>query len=254
MVLKVLPDKAKLAKAAAAHAAQALRSAIQKRGKVRLVAATGASQVQFLEELTATAGIDWAKVELFALDEYIGLAMNHPASFCRYLHEHLIEKTGIVAHHLLNGEEEPAQVIREACHAVSLAPIEVAFVGIGENGHLAFNDPPADFESEEPYLMVNLDDACRNQQVREGWFATVSAVPEHAISMSIRQILSAHEIVAVVPEARKAPAVKACLEGEVSPMAPASILRTHANTTLYLDKDSAASLSAGTVSNFAASA
>src|SRR5437773_333056 len=124
------------------------------------------------------------------------------------------------------------------------APIDIAFLGIGENGHLAFNDPPADFQTEEPYLIVNLDEACRQQQVGEAWFSDISQVPKQALSMSVRQILKAKEILAVVPDSRKAQAVKACFEGEISPMAPASILRTHLNATVYLDRNSAALLSA----------
>src|SRR5260370_6457613 len=184
MILKVCEDKISLGKAEAAQAADAIHGAIQARGRARVVAASGASQIQFLEELTATTGIDWERVELFHLDEYIGLPMTHPASFRRFLHERLIDKTGITEFHLLNGEADAEQVIREASRAIAAAPIDVAFAGIGENGHLAFNDPPADFETAEPYLIVNLDEACRRQQIGEGWFAELSAVPEPALSMA----------------------------------------------------------------------
>ena len=254
MVIKVLNDRDALAKAAAAHAGDSLRSALKTRPSARLIAATGASQLAFLRELTSAEDIDWSRIELFHLDEYIGLPQEHPASFCRYLRQNLIEPTGISKFHLMNGANDPAETIRNVCHAISAAPIDLAFVGIGENGHLAFNDPPADFESEEPYLIVSLDEACRRQQVGEGWFGTISQVPERAISMSIRQILAAHEIICVVPDARKAPAVHACFDGKISPNAPASILRSHSNTTVYLDKDSAAQLSAATLSQLAASA
>jgi glucosamine-6-phosphate deaminase len=145
-------------------------------------------------------------------------------------------------YHLMSGEDNPAEVIRIVGEELRSAPIDIAFVGIGENGHLAFNDPPADFNTEVPYLVVTLDDACRRQQMGEGWFATFKDVPEHAISMSIKQILKSNEIIGIVPDTRKAKAVQACLEGEISPMAPASILRTHANTTIYLDEHSAALL------------
>jgi glucosamine-6-phosphate deaminase len=155
---------------------------------------------------------------------------------------------------LLNGEADAEQVIREASRAIAAAPIDIAFAGIGENGHLAFNDPPADFETAEPYLIVNLDEACRKQQVGEGWFADLAAVPKRAISMSVRQVLRAKEIVAVVPDARKAQAVKTCFDGPMSPMAPASILRTHSNATIYLDKQSSALLNPATLSKLAASA
>ena len=170
--------------------------------------------------------------------------MHHPASFRNYLLARLINKVGITHHHLLDGEQDPAAVIRTVGNALQSAPIDVALVGIGENGHLAFNDPPADFDTEEPYLVVTLDDACRRQQLGEGWFENLSDVPRQAISMGIRQILGAHEIIAVVPDARKAKAVAACCEGKIGPLAPASILRTHPNTTIYLDKCSAALLSA----------
>ncbi len=251
MKLRVVGEKEELGKAAALHAATAIRRAINDRGLARIIAATGASQFDFLDALTATTGIDWQKVELFHLDEYIGLPMNHVASFCQYLKERLITKTGIIRHHLLNGTDEPTELIRRVGGELKAAQIDVAFVGIGENGHLAFNDPPADFETQDAYILVNLDEACRRQQVGEGWFANLSQVPKRAISMSVRQILSVKEIIAVVPDARKAEAVKACIEGPISPMSPASILRTHPDTTIYLDGQSAAMLSPATLSALA---
>jgi len=254
MVVRVFEERNSLGQTAAAQAAMVIRDAIAKRGRARVVAASAASQFEFLETLTATPGIDWKCVELFHLDEYIGLPMSHPASFCKFLQERLIGKTGITQHHLLNGEEDPAEVIRRTNQAISAAPIDIAFVGIGENGHLAFNDPPADFETEEPYIVVSLDEACRQQQVGEGWFEELAAVPKRAISMSVRQVLKAKEIVAVVPGPKKAQAIKACFDGQISPMAPASILRTHANATIYLDRESAALLSPDTLSALAATA
>src|ERR1700704_5807644 len=242
MVIRCFNDKRELAKVAAEGAASALREAIKLQGKARIIAATGAAQFEFLEALTSLPGIDWKQVEMFHLDEYIGISASHPASFCRFLQERLIQKTGIKNHHLLSGEKDPGEVIRETSRALSEAPIDVAFVGIGENGHLAFNDPPADFETEEPYLVVTLDEACRRQQMGEGWFPTLADVPQRAISMSVRQILKAKKIICIVPDARKAAAVKACFEGEISPLAPASILRTHPDTTVFLDQHSAASL------------
>src|SRR6516162_9618623 len=146
MLLRVFDDKVSLGKAAALQAAAAIRSAIAERGQARVVAASAASQFEFLEALPASPGINWKQVELFHLDEYIGLPMTHPASFCKFLQERLIAKTGITEHHLLNGEEDPADVIYRTSQLISMAPIDIAFVGIGENGHLAFNDPPADFE------------------------------------------------------------------------------------------------------------
>lgn len=254
MIIKVFSEKLTSGKAAAAQAAETIQRAIRNSGKARMVAASAASQFEFLDALTNTQGVDWNRVELFHLDEYIGLPMTHPASFCRFLQEHLIGKTGMTNTHLLNGEENPAEVIARASKAISEAPIDVAFVGIGENGHLAFNDPPADFETEEAYIIVNLDEACRRQQVGEGWFKDLDAVPRQAISMSVRQVLKAKEIIAVVPDARKAEAIKACFGGKITPMAPSSILRTHPNATIYLGKDSAALLAPQTLAQFAASA
>ena len=239
MIRKVFDDKAALGRSAAADAAASLRGAIQANGTARIIAATGASQFEFLAALSSDTGIDWKKVEMFHLDEYVGLAIDHPASFRRYLLERLIRKTGIERAHLLDGERDPRQVCREVSAEIVKAPIDVAFVGIGENGHLAFNDPPADFQTEEPYIVVRLDEACRRQQVGEGWFESFDHVPTHALSMSIRQILKARKILCIVPDARKAVAVKACLEGKVDPMAPASILQTHSDTTIYLDRESA---------------
>jgi glucosamine-6-phosphate deaminase len=254
MRIRVLDDRNSLGKLAAAQAAAAIQRAIAQHGKARIIGASAASQFEFLLALTAAPGIDWKKVELFHLDEYIGIPMTHPASFCKFLQDRLIAKTGITSYHLLDGQQNPADVIARTSEAIRSAPIDVAFVGIGENGHLAFNDPPADFHTEEPFLVVNLDEACRQQQVGEGWFQNLDLVPKQAISMSVRQVLKATEILAIVPGPKKAPAIKLCFDGGVSPMAPSSILRTHANTTIYLDKDSASLLSPATLSSLAVSA
>ncbi len=254
MIARVFDDKMSLGKAAADQAAGAMRRAILDRGCARIIAATGASQLEFLDALTSSKNIDWRRVEMFHLDEYVGLPITHPASFRKYLLERLIHKVGIVNYHLLDGNGDPGEVARCVGKALQSAPVDVAFVGIGENGHLAFNDPPADFATEEPYLIVELDEACRQQQVGEGWFANISEVPLRAISMSVRQILKAEEIICVVPDARKAPAVKLCFEGEISPMAPASILRTHPAATIYLDKDSAGLLAPEMLSGLVAPA
>ena len=242
MQVNVLPSKPVTGSAAAKHAAKSLLAVLAKSETARIIAATGASQFDFLQFLTATPGIDWPRVEMFHLDEYIGLPLDHPASFRKYLMERFVRKTGIRRYHLLDGEQDPAEVVRAVGKELASAPIDIAFVGIGENGHLAFNDPPADFETEDPYLIVELDEACRTQQVNEGWFPSLPDVPTRAISMSVKQILKGREIIAVVPGAQKARAVKACLEGEISPLAPASILRTHPNTTIYLDTESASLL------------
>jgi glucosamine-6-phosphate deaminase len=239
VILRVFDDKAALGRAAAAEAAASLRRAIDTRGRARIIAATGASQFEFLAALTDDRSVGWKQVEMFHLDEYVGLAIDHPASFRRYLLERLIRKTGIGRAHLLDGEQDPAAVCRTVGVEIAKADIDVAFVGIGENGHLAFNDPPADFQTEEPYIVVELDEACRRQQVGEGWFESLEKVPARAISMSIRQILKSKQILCIVPDARKAPAVRACLEGPVDPKAPASILQTHPDATIYLDRESA---------------
>ncbi len=254
MIVRVFEDKFSLSKAAAEQASAAVRGAIRDRGCARIVVATGTSQMDFLDALTNTENIDWQRVEMFHLDEYVGLPITHPASFRKYLLERLIHKAEIAKYHLLDGDSDPVEVVRRVGNALRSAPVDVAFVGIGENGHLAFNDPPADFQTEEPYLIVELDEACLRQQVGEGWFASISEVPRRAISMSVRQILKAKEIICVVPDARKAPAVKLCFEGEVNPMAPASILRTHPAATIYLDRDSASLLSPGALMGLAAPA
>jgi glucosamine-6-phosphate deaminase len=252
VLVRVFEDKLTLSKSAAEQASTTIRRAILNRGRARIIVATGTSQLDFLDALTSAENIDWQRVEMFHLDEYVGLPITHPASFRKYLLERLISKTGIAQHHLLDGDRVPGEVIRRVSEALRSAPVDVAFAGIGENGHLAFNDPPADFQTEDPYLVVNLDEPCRRQQVGEGWFANLSEVPRQAISMSVRQILKAKEIIAVVPDARKAQAVKLCLEGEISLMAPASILRTHPAATLYLDSESAGLLNPATLAALAA--
>jgi glucosamine-6-phosphate deaminase len=246
MLLKVFDDKVTLGRAAAEQAANAIRRAISEHGKARIIAATAASQLEFLDALTKAPGIDWTQVEAFHLDEYIGLPITHPGSFRKMLMAELVNKTGILQYHLLDGDApDPSAVVRQVGKQLASAPIDIAFLGIGENGHIAFNDPPADFNTEEPYLIVNLDEACRQQQVGEAWFADISQVPKRAISMSARQILKAKEILAVVPDRRKAQAVKLCFEGDITPMSPASILRRHLNATVYLDKHSASLLGPG---------
>ena len=246
MQVNVSPSKTEAGATAAKHAAKSLQRLLAQSEAVRIIAATGASQLDFLQFLAAPPGIDWNRVEMFPLDEYIGLPATHPASFRKYLTERFIRKTGIRRYHLLDGGQNPADVVRTIGQELKSAPIDLAFVGIGENGHLAFNDPPADFETDEPFLIVELDEACRTQQVNEGWFKTMSEVPGRAISMSVKQILKSKEIIANVPGSQKARAVKACLEGDIDPMAPASILRSHANTTIYLDTESASLLTEAT--------
>jgi glucosamine-6-phosphate deaminase len=243
MEIRVFDGKQELGQAAAARAAAAIGEAVARSGAARVVAATGASQFEFLEALASTPGIAWDRVEMFHLDEYVGVSDTHPASFRRYLRERIVACVHPRTFHFLAGDApDPAAECRRVGALLSAAPVDVAFVGIGENGHLAFNDPPADFATEQPYLVVELDEACRRQQLGEGWFATLEDVPRRALSMSIRQILKSREILCVVPDARKAKAVAECLDGPVDPMHPSSILQTHARTTVYLDRDSAALL------------
>jgi glucosamine-6-phosphate deaminase len=252
MILRVFEDKLSLSQAAAKHAADVLRRAIADRGGARIVVATGTSQLDFLDALTRAEGIDWQRVEMFHLDEYVGLPITHPASFRKYLLEKFIRKVSLTQVHLLDGDGDVPEVIRRVGERLKSTPVDIAFAGIGENGHLAFNDPPADFETNQPYLVVGLDEACRRQQVGEGWFADISEVPRRAISMSVRQILQAREIIAVVPDARKAKAVQLCVDGEITPLAPASILRTHPGAAVYLDRESASLLNPTTLAKLAA--
>ena len=243
MLIRLFDDGKALAKSAADDAADTIRKAIRERGICRVVVATGASQFPFLEQLTGKSDIDWSKVEAFHLDEYVGLPKTHPGSFRKMLVERFAQPTGVSKFHFVEGDApDLAAAMRKLGIQLNSAPIDLAFIGIGENGHIAFNDPPADFTTEEPYIVVNLDEACRKQQVGEGWFESFEKVPKQAVSMSVRQILKAREIIAVVPDARKAQAVKASLSEAVSPNVPGSILRTHTHTTLYLDRNSASLL------------
>ena len=237
----ICDNKQALGRAAAEHGAQRIREAIGRNGAARIIVATGASQFEMLTYLAGMNDIRWDKVTVFHLDEYIGLPLTHSASFRKYLWERFASRLPLplAAFYYIDGEVDPANECRRIGEAISAGPIDVAFVGIGENGHLAFNDPPADFDTEAPYIVVNLDDACRRQQLGEGWFPTFDAVPAQAISMSIRQIMKSRCIVASVPDQRKAEAVRASLQGPVTPNAPASILQSHPDCTIYLDPSSA---------------
>ncbi|HJY29329.1 MAG TPA: glucosamine-6-phosphate deaminase [Pyrinomonadaceae bacterium] len=242
MQIRVFDTKLELGEAAARDAAKIINQAIDERDVAYVIAATGASQFEFLDAL-AKQEIDWTKVVFFHLDEYVGLPESHLASFRRYLKERVVSRLHPQTFHFLNGEAvDVAQECRRVGDLIAQQTIDVAFVGIGENGHLAFNDPPADFDTEDPYLVVNLDDACRRQQVGEGWFKSIAEVPTQAISMSIKQILKSRNILCIVPDERKAEAVKATVKLEVSPMRPASILQQHARVTLYLDHESSSLL------------
>jgi glucosamine-6-phosphate deaminase len=231
-----------LGQAAGHKAAAIINEAIKERGQANVILATGTSQFETLSQLLKEQ-VDWSKVTVFHLDEYIDLPESHPASFRKYLKERFLNKIGSVgAAYLINGENDPEEECSRLGKVISKHPVDVALVGIGENGHLAFNDPPADFDTEAPYLVVNLDRACRMQQLNEGWFNSLEEVPHHAISMSIQQILKSNHIICSIPDERKAQAVRNCLENEVSPLFPASILQEHPSCELYLDKDSASLL------------
>jgi glucosamine-6-phosphate deaminase len=243
MEVQVFDSKQELGRAAAARAAAIIRQAVADRGQAYLIAATGASQFEFLDALTQQPGIDWGSTTFFHLDEYVGLPETHPASFRRYLKERIVKRVRPGAFHFVEGDApDPAAECRRLGELISRHTVDAAFVGIGENGHLAFNDPPADFATEAPYIVVELDEACRRQQIGEGWFRALAEVPRQAISMSIRQILKARNILCVVPDRRKAQAVRDCLELESSPWHPASILQQHQATSVFLDRDSASLL------------
>jgi glucosamine-6-phosphate deaminase len=243
MDVRVFPTKAEMAAAAAERGAAAIRQAIAVRGRAHVIAATGASQFEFLDALMQAPGIDWARTIFFHLDEYIGMAETHPASFRRYLKERIVDRVHPGAFHFIQGEAADSEAEARRVGAIlARHPIDVAFVGIGENGHLAFNDPPADFQAREPYLVLELDEACRRQQFGEGWFPTLEDVPRRALSMSITQILKSAEILCIVPDTRKAQAVRDCLEGDVSPRHPASVLQEHPRTTVFLDEPAASLL------------
>lgn len=244
MQIEILNDPIELGQSAGRKAAKGIREAIEQKGEANIILATGTSQFETLNQLIAEQNIDWSKVTMFHLDEYIGLPETHPASFRKYLKERFLAKMPpLKALYLINGETNAEAECIWLADVITQHPIDVALVGIGENGHLAFNDPPADFDTEEPYIIVDLDDACRKQQYGEGWFKTVDDVPRQAISMSVRQIIKSKQIICSVPDARKSNAVKNSVEQPVSNLFPASILQTHESCTLYLDKASAARLS-----------
>jgi glucosamine-6-phosphate deaminase len=232
-----------MAQAAAAKAADLLKGAIACKGHAAFVAATGISQFEFLDILISTPGIDWTRTAMFHLDEYVGLPEDHPASFRRYLRERLIERVHPGEVHLIQGDApDPQAECQRLNRLIARHEIDVSFAGIGENGHLAFNDPPADFEVEDGYIVVELDEACRRQQLGEGWFASLEDVPRRAISMSIRQIMRSRAVICTVPDRRKAQAVHDCFSGEVTPLHPASILRRHACAYVFLDAEAASLL------------
>ena len=236
MNIETFSTKEEMGAAAAAHGVSKLQAVLAEKGSASFIVATGASQFEMLAKL-AEADLPWNKLTGFHLDEYVGLSINHEASFRKYLWERFVSRLPLplAAFHFLDGEEDADAECRRASELIEQTSIDVAFVGIGENGHLAFNDPPADFETDQPYLTVDLDVACRQQQFGEGWFPTLDAVPRQAISMSVRQIMKSDAIVCTVPDERKAEAVKNATQGPVTPEVPASILQEHPDCRLFLD-------------------
>ncbi|MCF1750911.1 glucosamine-6-phosphate deaminase [Mariniradius sediminis] len=243
MEISVFSDPIALGHQAGKIGAQLIRSAIQSQGFANIILATGTSQFETLKQLLQEKQVDWSRVTVFHLDEYIGIPITHRASFRKYLNERFFDQVNLKAYHLIDGEHNPEKECKRLSGIIEKHPIDVAFVGIGENGHLAFNDPPADFHTKEPYIIVELDEACRMQQLGEGWFPDLASVPKRAISMSIQQIMGSKNIICSVPDLRKAQAVKACLEGEISPMHPASILQNHRDCRIFLDSSSSSLLS-----------
>jgi glucosamine-6-phosphate deaminase len=246
--LDISADKSALGSAAAEAGAKIIRDAIARRGEAVITVATGKSQFDMLEHLVAAAGIDWSKVTAFHLDEYIGLPETHPGSFRRYLRERFVDRLpGLKAFVAIMGDapDLTAEIARLNA-LLATRNVDVCFAGIGENCHLAFNDPPADFTTEAPYIEVELDEACRRQQLGEAWFATLADVPRRAVSMSIRQIMKAKHLIVSVSDTRKAEAVRHAVAGPVSEHYPASILQRHEACTLFLDPAAAALLPAGT--------
>lgn len=237
-----------LGQQAAEHGAQLIREAIQKRGEANIILATGASQFELLEHLVRAEGIHWPAVTVFHLDEYVGMPITHPASFRRFLWQHFVRLLPLPLRtcHYISGEEDPHRECERVGQIIRRHPIDVAFVGIGENGHMAFNDPPADFTTQVPYLVVELDERCRQQQVGEGWFPQLGDVPRQAISISIHQILASRAIIVSVPDRRKAQAVKDSVENDPDPRYPSTCLQEHHQAFVYLDPDSASLLSATT--------
>jgi glucosamine-6-phosphate deaminase len=240
MKIDVSQNPQELGKKAANCAADLIRKAITVSGQARIVLSTGASQFTTLEALVKM-DIDWSKVEVFHLDEYIGLDENHPASFVKYLRERFLNKIrGLKAFHFVDMSRGAEKIIGSLTGEINAAPIDVGLIGIGENGHIAFNDPPAVFKEEASYKIVNLDEACRRQQMGEGWFETLNDVPRQAVSMTVPQIMKCKYIISAVPYKVKADAIcKTLTTNECTPMVPATILKTHPNFWLFLDKDSA---------------
>ena len=243
MNTQVFDSKEEMGTAAAQAGVERLGEVIDALGEASIIVATGASQFEMLSSLSRS-GLHWPSITGFHLDEYIGISITHDASFRKYLWKRFVSQLPLPlnAFHFLDGEGDAQVECNRVGQLIGETKIDVAFVGIGENGHLAFNDPPADFETEAPYIVVDLDEACRKQQLGEGWFPDFNSVPEKAISMSVQQIMRSDMIVCTVPDRRKAEAVKNAVSGPVSPDVPASILQRHPNCHLFLDREAASLL------------
>ncbi len=243
MRITISETKKQAGQAAAREGTYLIQRAIAENDAANIVVATGLGQLDMYEALLNEPGIDWTKVTGFHLDEYIGLPPSHPASFRRYLDERFVSKVPLREFHYVDGDASPVEECKRLNGLIGSFPIDVAFIGIGENGHLAFNDPPADLDITDPFIIVQLDEACRRQQIGEGWFSQLDQVPSRAISMSITQIMASRSIVCTTPDARKAQAVCNALTGPVTPIVPASILQQHEDATIHLDRFSAGLLS-----------
>ena len=245
MQVSISATKKEMGQKAAACGAEVIRKAISERGEANVVLACAPSQNQTYDALVEEPGIDWSKVNVFHLDEYVGLKADHPASFRLNLHKTILDRLPqpVKSFHAIEGDaDDLKQFIKDLDAEIKKCVIDVAFVGIGENGHVAFNDPPADFEIEDAYLVAELDEACRRQQYGEGWFPTMEAVPKTAVTMSCKQIMRAKAIVNTVPDTRKAKAVGLALEGPITNMVPATIMRNHSEYNVFLDQEAAACL------------
>ena len=241
MEIRICKDCVELGKSAAKHVAQVLKECIAEKGSARIVLSTGASQFDTIKALTEEKGIKWECVEMFHLDEYVDLPITHVASFRKYLQERFVDKVGkLKAVHFVDGTKECIATLTEE---IRKAPIDIGLIGIGENAHIAFNDPPADFDTKEAYIIVNLDDRCKQQQMGEGWFATIDDVPKQAVSMTAYQVMQCERIVSCVPYKVKADAVEMTVKTEeVTNMVPSTLLKTHPDFIMYVDEDSAAKI------------
>ncbi len=241
MKLIISKTKEELGKRSAEHAAAVINKAIEKQGYARILLSTGASQFPFFEEFIR-CDVDWSRVEMFHLDEYVGITDAHPASFKRYLTDRFVSRVNLGKAHLIDGSRPTEETIAELTALLCEKPIDVGLIGIGENAHIAFNDPPADFNDTRAYKVVTLDERCLNQQVGEGWFESVADTYKQAISMTCPQIMRCKTIISVVPYAVKAEAVYKTLTCELTPDVPATLLKEHGDFTLYCDADSASML------------